>query len=114
MSAHIEHQIIHGPDGAPLFVLVPYDEYVAPQEKTDEEVIFPQGVVNLLVEENMGLLRAWREHLGLTQAEVARRMGISQSGYAQLERRKSELRYSTRARLASALGIEPEQLRPLD
>ncbi|HKL60566.1 MAG TPA: helix-turn-helix transcriptional regulator [Sphaerochaeta sp.] len=31
------------------------------------------------------LLAAWRTHLFLTQAEVARRMNISQAAYCQLE-----------------------------
>jgi len=111
MSGHTSHQIINGPDGSPLYVLIPYEEYIHPLERPDEEVIIPQGVVDLLLERNSGILRAWREHLGLTQAEVAKRMGVTQSAYAQLEKRRSGLRYSTRVRLAQALGIEPEQLR---
>ncbi len=111
MNAHTEHQIVNGPDGAPLYVLVPYELYMAGQERPDEDVTLPNEVVKLAVLEDKGIVRAWREHLGLTQAEIARRMGVTQSAYAQLEQRKSGLRYSTRLRLADAFGVEPEQLR---
>jgi len=111
MSTPTEHQIIRGPDGNPLFVLVPYDQYITASEKPDEKVILPDEVVNLAVVEDKGIVRAWREHLGLTQEEVAKRLGITQSAYGQMERRKGGLRYATRQRLAEAFGIEPEQLR---
>lgn len=111
MNAPIEHQIIRGPDGNPLYVLVPYDKFMAAHERPDEDVTLPHEVVGLAVVEDKGIIRAWREHLGLTQDEVAKRLGVSQSAYAQMERRKSGLRYATRQRLAEAFGIEPEQLR---
>lgn len=52
---------------------------------------------------------AWRTHLGLKQAEVAARMGISQPGYAYLERKK-RLDERSRERVAAALGIMADQL----
>jgi transcriptional regulator with XRE-family HTH domain len=66
-------------------------------------------VVNKVINKDMTPLRAWREHLGLTQTEVARRLGISQSAYAQQEA-KEPVRKSTREKIAKALGIVPEQL----
>jgi hypothetical protein len=42
-------------------------------------------VVRRVVADDVPPLRAWREHLGLTQAEVATRLGISQPAYAQQE-----------------------------
>jgi DNA-binding XRE family transcriptional regulator len=42
-----------------------------------------------------GILRAWREHLRLTQADVAKGLGVSQSAYAQMERRKTGLRHTS-------------------
>ena len=53
--------------------------------------------------------RAWRKHLGLKQAEVAARMGISQPGYGYLER-KERLSERSREKVAAALGISAEQL----
>lgn len=53
---------------------------------------------------------AWREHLGLTQAEVAARMGVSQSAYAQLEASQRS-RKVTLERVAEAMGVTLAQLR---
>jgi len=58
----------------------------------------------------MTLLRAWREYLGLTQAEVAEKAGITQSALSQMENGESKLRKATRIKLAAAMGINHEQL----
>lgn len=55
-------------------------------------------------------IRAWREQLSFTQAEVAARMGISQAAIAQLEAPEARPRKSTLRRIAHALGIQAEQL----
>ena len=55
-------------------------------------------------------IRAWCEHLGLTQTEVAARMEISQAAFAQLEVPEARPRQSTLRRVAQALGIQLEQL----
>jgi transcriptional regulator with XRE-family HTH domain len=47
--------------------------------------------------------------LGLTQAEIAKRLEISQSAYAQQES-SAKLRKSSRAKIAAALGLSAEQL----
>lgn len=69
----------------------------------------PNAVVNKVINKDMTPIRAWREHLSLTQTEVARRLGISQSAYAQQEA-KEPVRKATREKIALALGIVPEQL----
>jgi predicted transcriptional regulator len=69
----------------------------------------PNAVANKVINKDMTPIRAWREHLGLTQTEVARRLGISQSAYAQQEA-KEPVRKATREKIAQALGILPEQL----
>ncbi|MCY1293642.1 helix-turn-helix protein [compost metagenome] len=53
--------------------------------------------------------RAWREHLGLTQTEVAERLGISPSAYA-LQETSLHHHHSTRERIAKALDISQDQL----
>lgn len=45
----------------------------------------PNAVVNKVINKDMTPIRAWRKHLGLTQTEIARRLDISQSTYAQQE-----------------------------
>ncbi len=107
----IDPQIITGPDGTPQFVVLPYDAYMESQEKSDDEVTYPAEVARLSLLEEKGLVRAWREYLGLTQDDVAQRMGVSQSTYNGYEKPGRNLRYSTRVRIAEALGVEPEQLR---
>ncbi|MFZ5812176.1 MAG: helix-turn-helix domain-containing protein [Thermodesulfobacteriota bacterium] len=58
-------------------------------------------------------MRAWREHLGLTQAEAAARLHVSQSAYAQMERRKGGLRHAgpvgrgLRYRAGTASAVTP-------
>lgn len=69
----------------------------------------PNAVVSKVINIDISSIRAWREHLGLTQTEVARSLGISQSAYAQQEA-KEPVRKATREKIAQALGIAPEQL----
>ena len=47
-----------------------------------------------------------RVRLGLTQTEVAARMGTSQSAVARLEAGDADIRLSTLERYATALGME--------
>ena len=47
-----------------------------------------------------------RVRLGLTQTEVAARMGTSQSAVARLEAGEGDIRLSTLERYASAIGME--------
>ena len=106
MNARANVQIIKGPDGQPAFVVIPYDEYLA--QANAGHGLIPHDVVSRTVD-GATPVRAWREHLGLTQAELANRLGISQPAYAQQENSK-RLRKSSRQKIANALGIVDEQL----
>ncbi len=77
------------------------------QRREDRDLI-PHEVVSATVD-GVTPLRAWREYLGLTQVEVATRLGISQSAYAQQES-SEKLRKSTREKIAAALGIADAQV----
>ena len=107
MNKPINFQTILGADGRPAFVVVPYQEFVKNFEQAQDLV--PHAVVQLAFDQGMSPAKAWRTHLQLTQAEVARRMDVSQSAYAQLEA-KPNLRKTSRERIAAALGISPGQL----
>jgi len=107
MNKPIDFQTILGADGRPAFVVMPYDEFVKNFEQANDLV--PDAVVKLSFDEEMSPAKAWRTHLGLTQAEVAQRLGVTQSAYAQLEA-SSKLRKSSREKIAVALGISPGQL----
>jgi DNA-binding XRE family transcriptional regulator len=112
MNTLTEHQVIKSPDGTPLFAVIPWDEYEeAFGARPDEEVTIPHEVVGLNVVEGMSLIRAWREHLGLTQEEVARRMGVSRPALAQMEAKGTRPRVTTLKRIAAAMGVQWEQLR---
>lgn len=105
MNAHTEVQLINGPDGSPAFAVIPYQEYLA---RFHNEPTIPHAVVSAIVD-GATPARAWREFLELTQAEVAARMGVSQSAYAQTEAAVRP-RKATLVKLAAALGLKVEQL----
>jgi len=106
MNAPTNIQIIHGPSGEPAFVVIPYEDYVA--ERAQDRGLIPHDVISRTVD-GATPLKAWREHLGLTQADVAERLGVTQSAYAQQEN-SDRLRKSSREKIAAALGITQEQL----
>jgi transcriptional regulator with XRE-family HTH domain len=68
----------------------------------------PDTVAQLALQHGLSPARAWRNYLGLTQVEVARRMNISQGVYSRLEARHN-LRGASRAKIAAALGITEGQ-----
>jgi len=107
MNAPINIQILKDAKGKPAFAVIPYEEYLS--LSTSRTQTIPNAVVGKVINKDMTPIRAWREYLGLTQAEVAHRLGISQSAYAQQEA-KEPVRKSTREKIAKALGIVPEQL----
>lgn len=109
MSEPTRHQIIeHG--GKPLFVVVPYAEYLELTGRADEEVTIPLEVSRIALLEDKSLIRAWREHLNLTQEEVASRIGVSRQSYTQMEARDARPRRATLGRIAKALGVQVDQL----
>ena len=108
MTAPTNTQIIHGADGRPAFVVIPYADYVREHPQEDEPYV-PHEVVAMMVDHQWSAIRSWREHLDLTQQEVAARIGISQSAYAQQESSK-RLRPMSLERIAAALGLSVEQL----
>jgi DNA-binding XRE family transcriptional regulator len=107
MNAPINIQILKDSKGKPAFAVIPYSEYLNLSRLRVPSI--PNAVVSKVINQEMTPIRAWREHFGLTQSEVARRLGISQSAYAQQEAREP-VRKSTRDKIAKALGIVSEQL----
>ncbi|MFS9629901.1 helix-turn-helix domain-containing protein [Klebsiella pneumoniae] len=104
-NAPLAVQIINNTEGKPAFVVIPYEHYMAQQSDPD---LIPHAVVSRLVD-GATPIRAWRDHLNLTQEEVAKRLGISQSAFAQQEA-VSKPRRTTREKIANALGIKASQL----
>ena len=109
MNARTEFQVIVGADGKPAFVVVPYAQFRKLQGNLTRGAV-PNTVVNLAFERGASPMAAWREHLGLTQADIASRIGVAQAAYAQMERVKQP-RKATLEKVAAAMGLEVEQLR---
>ena len=57
-------------------------------------------------------LAFWRKHRGLTQADMAREIGVSQLYLAQLENGQREGSVSVYQRLARRLGLSVDELLP--
>ncbi len=111
MSAHIEPQIIMQ-DGKPAFAVIPWEQYqeLTRHELDETDVWIPHEVVKANVINGASMIRAWREYLGLTQQELARRAGMTQPALARLEKSESKPRISTLKKIASAMDITLEQL----
>lgn len=74
-----------------------------------DDTLIPHEIIERIVLDGVSPARAWREYLGLTQAQVADRLGISRQIYAEQEL-QSELSESERTAIGNALGINPELL----
>ena len=113
MNKHTNVQIIKQ-DGHPVFAVIPYEEYVrifSKSPRIPKSGNIPNDVVWLSIDKGYTLARAWREYLGLTQKQVASRMGISQAALSQMESGEKKLRKASLEKLAVALGVTVEQLR---
>lgn len=94
--------------------MLPYDEYVALTSKTriPADGTIPHEVIERMVENEWSLVHARRDYLGLTQVEMATRLGVRQPSYARMEAPDARLRRSTVERTAAAMGVSPGQLAP--
>lgn len=112
MSVHIDPQIIKL-NGKPAFAVIPWNEYQKllnnQIESNESDVWFPNEVVKANVRGD-SLIKAWREYLNLTQAELASKAGMKQSALARLETNTTNPRKSTLLKLAEALGVTVDQL----
>lgn len=62
-----------------------------------------------MVDEQVSLQAAWRIHKGLSQAEVAQRLGVKQSAISQIEK-SGKPRQVTLDKLAELYGCRVTQL----
>lgn len=102
------YQTIKDATGAIQYVVVPYEDFLRLESQQQDWV--PNEVVERVIMGKLTPIRAWREQLGLTEAEVAARLEISQAAFAQIEAPGAKPRKSTLHRVAQALGIQLEQL----
>jgi DNA-binding XRE family transcriptional regulator len=108
-------------DGVPAFVVLPFADFARehpveaagiprPSPRIPEGDAVPHQVVDLHIEHEMSYIRAWREYLGMTQAEVAEKAGMSQAALSQMEAGGKRLRRTTLEKLAKAMGLNVSQL----
>lgn len=115
MSKPIEYQTIMQ-DSKPAFVVIPYKDFQRLLSKGatahfPSEHTIPHAVAKATLLNEVSLVRAWRGYLGLTQEELAGRMGITQAALSQMERLNAKLRNPTLEKLAVAMGLSVKQLR---
>ena len=111
--ANIPYSIVYT-NGQPSHVLVPIEDFDAMMKKSvaDGHTLVPVDVGDAVSLEGATPLKAWRNHKRLTQEEMAERMGVTRSLYAQME--KSERpRKGTLEKARAALGIKLAQLTEL-
>lgn len=123
-------QIIKDSEGNPQYAVIPYHEYFRMclqmseiDDETDDDlediecehdiyddVGLPSEVCNVMDKENVSLQAAWRILRGLSQQEVADKLGVSQSAVSQLEALDSRPQKRTREKLAAIYGCTQEQI----
>ena len=103
------HQIVKH-NGRPVAVVIPWAEYLALVPPPRTQPTTPHEVVERFLGEGKSLVQSWREYLNLTQAEVARRLGLKQSSYQQIEKKSAKPRPATLEKIAAAFDIEPNLL----
>ena len=113
-------------EGQPEYAVVPYETYVrlvedaemladirdydaARQSVEEGEELVPAEVVYALLDGG-NPIRVWREHRGLSQAELATRAGISASYLSQLESGKRAGTTEVLAALATVLSLTLDDL----
>jgi DNA-binding XRE family transcriptional regulator len=114
-------------DGKPEWAVLPYDEYLqlvehaemlqdirdydnvkTALEKGDEELLPSQMVYAIL--EGANPIRVWREYRGISQRELAERVGISVPYLSQLEKGKRKGSLDVLAAIANALQVGLDDL----
>ncbi|CAH5743095.1 hypothetical protein AI2943V1_3829 [Klebsiella oxytoca] len=123
-------QLIKDDEGNPQYVVIPYNEYFQMRlkmaeyddEKEEEwedvpyesdeydDIPLPDSVCDIMDKEKVSLQAAWRILRGLSQQEVADKLGISQSAVSQLEAIDSRPQKRTREKLAAIYGCRQEQI----
>ena len=127
---NLNHRYINNSQGQPEFVILPIAEYedlimkaspfddenaeewenIPVEASEDGNELIPNDVVNIMFEQDVSLLAAWRIYRSLSQAEVAKHTGLTQSAIYQEERKESKPHKKTREKLAKIYQCKPEQL----
>jgi len=109
MNAPTDVQIIEK-NGQPEYAVIPYENYISLLHAQTEDEFIPHEVVEMSLFTGGNMVAAWRKYKKLSQTQLARKLGISQSAIAQMERPGYNHRSNTLKRIADALNINVEQL----
>ena len=125
-----EAQKIVAPDGTPMVILkaADFERLLALAEEGGDrldgeaalrrieagEGTVPDEVLALMIDQDLTALAAWRRHKGLSQAELARRTGLSQVWISRIEAGGGYGSAGARAKLARALGAPLWALDPVE
>ena len=106
-------QYLNDSEGNPLYVVLPYPDFqaLAASMRGKRGDYVPHKVAERVLVENCSAARSWREFLGKTTEEVAKKIGISEAEYIQREMLPKLTRRTIREKIADALEIRPEQLK---
>ncbi|MFC0913724.1 helix-turn-helix domain-containing protein [Pasteurella multocida] len=117
-------QYINDTNGKPQFVVLPIEEFKRltaldddlifqdvpyQSDHTDNETV-PNEVINIMFDQDLSVLAAWRVYRGLSQYDVAVKTGLTQSSISQAEKKGSKPQQKTCERLAAIYNCKPEQL----
>lgn len=110
MNAPIDYQISE--QAGRRYAMLPLEQFTALVERAGEAdaLTLPHEIVSRHLVDGVPLSRCWREYLGMTQAELAHRLDVSQAQVAQWEGADANPRYATLKKLADAMGIHVCQL----
>ena len=114
-------------NGKPEWAVLPYEEYLKLIEQTElledirdfdemsaaiergEEELIPAEVVHAILD-GKNPIKVWREYRGLTQQQLAGRVGISKPYLSQLETGKRTGTTDVLSAIAKALDVSLEQV----
>ncbi|MEQ3694374.1 MAG: helix-turn-helix transcriptional regulator [Alcanivorax sp.] len=74
------------------------------------QTTIPHEVVGLMIEKNISPMAAWRKHRGLSQVQLAQKLGLTQGAIAQAEKLGNKPHIETLRTWAEALECEVDQL----
>ncbi|ODN41653.1 hypothetical protein BGC07_15815 [Piscirickettsia litoralis] len=117
----MDYQVIEQ-DGRPAFAVVPFADFEqlmaeysneAPVKKASarkKQATVPHELAKLVALKDYSPIKAWRKYKGVTQAELAKKLKLTQPALSQIEKSEKGLQQDTVKKVAKALGIKPEQL----
>lgn len=110
MNALTRYQVIEQ-EGNPVFVVVPYHEFMARFVEPVEDGLIPHEIIERHALNGVSIVKCWREYLNLTQAVVAKESGVKQPAIARIEANAGyKPRASTLEKIAKAMGLSLGQL----